>query len=72
MGCRSCESENLKKFIGLKNIDQPIVFVFPELSVCLDCGTAEFVVPEAELSQLATGEDDKLTLGLIEANQGAQ
>jgi hypothetical protein len=64
MGCRSCESENRKKFVGeigirspgLKNIDQPIVFIFPELSVCLDCGTAEFVVPEAELSQLATGE----------------
>ena len=40
-------------FIGLKNIDEPAVWVFSELAVCLDCGTAEFAVPEAELRQLA-------------------
>jgi hypothetical protein len=37
---------------GLKNIDKPTVWVFPELIVCLDCGMAEFVVPEAELRLL--------------------
>jgi len=42
--------------LGLKNLDKPTVFVFPELIVCLDCGTAEFVVPEAELRQLAKGD----------------
>jgi hypothetical protein len=41
---------------GLKNIDKPVVWLFPELTVCLDCGTAEFAVPEAELRQLAKGD----------------
>jgi hypothetical protein len=40
-------------FPGLKNLDQPIVWVFPKIVVCLDCGTAEFVLSEAELRQLA-------------------
>ena len=34
--------------LGLKNIDKPVVWVFPALIVCLDCGMAEFTVPEAE------------------------
>jgi len=42
-------------FPELKNIDKPVVWVFPEVVVCLDCGTAEFAVPEAELRQLAKG-----------------
>jgi hypothetical protein len=62
--CKSCGSVNQKKFNaemgicfpGLKNIDRP-VWVFPELIICLDCGMAEFNVPEAELRQLAKGED---------------
>ena len=61
MPCESCGSANQKKFIGemgirspgLKNIDKPTVWVFPELIVCLDCGTAGFVVPETELCLLA-------------------
>jgi hypothetical protein len=43
---------------GLKNIDRPVVWVFPELVVCLDCGTAEFAVPEAELRQLVKRDAD--------------
>jgi hypothetical protein len=43
-------------FPGLRNIGKPIVWVFPEVVVCLDCGTAEFVVPEKELRQLAKGD----------------
>ena len=50
MPCKSCGSINQSKctgkmafhFPGLKNIDKPVVWVFPELIVCLDCGTAEF------------------------------
>jgi hypothetical protein len=60
--CKSCGSVNQGKFsaelgihfLGLKSIDKPVVWVFPELVVCLDCGTAEFAVPE-ELRQLAKG-----------------
>jgi hypothetical protein len=60
MPCNSCESVNQKKFsveMGihspeLENIDKPVVWVFPDLVICLDCGTAEFAVPEAELRQL--------------------
>jgi hypothetical protein len=39
-------------FTGLKNIDKPTIWVFPELVVCLDCGHAEFGVPEDELAKL--------------------
>jgi hypothetical protein len=60
MRCKSCGSNNLGKFLGeiaihfpgLNNLDMPIVWVFPELVVCLDCGIAQFAVPEAELRQL--------------------
>jgi hypothetical protein len=63
MSCKACGSENLGKFggelaihfPGLKNIDEPAVWVFPELAVCLDCGVAEFVVPEDQLRLLAKG-----------------
>jgi hypothetical protein len=61
MPCKSCGSENLRKFTGeiaihlsgLKNINEPQVCVFPELVVCLNCGFAEFTVPETELRLLA-------------------
>jgi hypothetical protein len=64
MPCKSCGSLNQSKFTaemaihfpGLKNIDKPLVWVFSELAVCLDCGTAEFTVPKAELRHLATGD----------------
>ena len=47
MPCKSCGSVNQSKFTaemaihfpGLQNIDKPVVWVFPELVVCLDCGT---------------------------------
>jgi len=63
MPCKSCGSVNQNKFRGemgihfpgLKNIDKPVVWLFPELVVCLDCGTAEFAVPKAELRLLAKG-----------------
>jgi hypothetical protein len=43
-------------FLGLKNIDKPVVWVSPEVVVCLDCGAAEFAVPEGELRQLAKAD----------------
>jgi hypothetical protein len=64
MPCKSCASVNQRKFsgemgirfLGAENIDKPTVWVFPEVLVCLDCGTAEFAVTEAELRQLAKGD----------------
>jgi len=64
MPCKSCGSLNQSKFSGevaihfpgLKTIDKPIVWVFPELIVCLNCGTTEFTVPKSELRQLAKGD----------------
>ena len=64
VNCKSCGSDKQSKFAGeicihfsgLKNRDKPVVWVFPELVVCLDCGTAEFAVPEGELRVLAKGD----------------
>jgi len=58
--CNSCDSESMDRFRGeigihfpgLKNIDMPTVFVFPELLVCLACGHAQFTVPDDELRLL--------------------
>jgi hypothetical protein len=61
MHCVQCSSSNLVECIaeiqvhsrGLRNIDRPGIWVFPALFVCLDCGSARFSIPQAELSQLA-------------------
>lgn len=63
MSCKSCQSENQRnlngemgmQFPGLKGLDKPIVWLFPKVLVCLDCGFAEFTVPEKELRVLITG-----------------
>jgi hypothetical protein len=65
--CKSCGSDRQKKFTGeivihfpgLKNVDKPAVWVFPDVLVCLNCGSAEFAVPEAELRVLVTGEAEQ-------------
>jgi hypothetical protein len=64
MSRKSCQSGNQRNFSGelninfpgLRNATTPTVWVFSELVVCLDCGLAEFKIPEAELQRL-TGED---------------
>ncbi len=61
--CESCGSEKQKTFssetaihfLGLAGLNKPIVWVFPRVSVCLNCGLARFVVPERELEVLRTG-----------------
>jgi hypothetical protein len=63
MACRACGSdmqnalsgEIALHFPGLEGLNEPIVWVFPEVVVCLNCGLAQFAVPEAELSILAKG-----------------
>ena len=64
MSCKSCKSENQSifngeiaiHFPGLKGLDKPIVWVFPKLVVCLDCGFTEFAIPDTELRQLVEGD----------------
>ena len=61
MPCKTCGSVNQRKFDGeigihfpgLENLDKPAVFVLSKVAVCMDCGSAEFVVPEGELRQLS-------------------
>ena len=63
MLCRGCKSNRQSSFggevafhfPGLKGLNKPIVWVFPKLLVCLDCGLTEFIVPESELRVLAQG-----------------
>jgi hypothetical protein len=38
---------------GLKNLDNPGVWLHPKFFVCLDCGFAGITVPEPELASLA-------------------
>jgi hypothetical protein len=62
--CRMCSSGNIVAFggevaihfRGAKKIDLPTVWVFPELAVCLDCGTAQFTIPKPELRKLVRGK----------------
>jgi hypothetical protein len=39
-------------FRGLTFIGDPGILMFPKVLVCLDCGLAQFVVAERELSQI--------------------
>lgn len=58
--CRSCSSASITEvqaemnihFSGLRSLDQPSIFAFPRLLVCLDCGLTESILFEAELRQL--------------------
>jgi len=58
--CPSCQSGNQRKFTsevnihfpGMKGIDIPTVWVFPEILVCMDCGEAQLIIPEAERKEL--------------------
>jgi tRNA U54 and U55 pseudouridine synthase Pus10 len=61
--CKSCQSGNQGAFNsevcihfpGLENLDKPAVFTYPKIVVCLDCGHAEFSMPENELPSLVEG-----------------
>jgi len=58
MSCKLCMSNRQMEFLGeiclhfpggLESLDKPLVWVFPQVAVCLDCGTAQFIIPDAEL-----------------------
>ncbi len=66
MSCQSCQSacqrnfngEIAIHFPGLKSLGKQVVFVFPMLLICLDCGFTEFAIPEAELRRLVEAVRD--------------
>jgi hypothetical protein len=45
--------EMIIHFSGLKNVDNPGVWLFPKFLICWDCGFAQFKVPQTELASLA-------------------
>jgi hypothetical protein len=61
MACNACGSqmqntfngEIALHFLGLEGLNEPIVWVFPKVVVCLNCGLAQFAVPDEQLSILA-------------------
>ena len=61
MTCKACDSNRLSTFDGevaihfpgLEGLNEPIVWVFAKVVVCLGCGLAQFPVPKPELSVLA-------------------
>jgi hypothetical protein len=58
--CKSCGSAKLGEFTaeigihfpGLKNIDKPVVWVFPQVLVRLDSGVTEFIIPETQFHRM--------------------
>jgi hypothetical protein len=58
--CGHCSSGRQKEFPaevaihfgGLDGLDKPLVWVFPKLRVCLNCGATTLTVPERELRVL--------------------
>ena len=59
--CPSCHAPNQREFRaeinihfpGKKGLDIPTVWVFPVILVCMDCGAAQFTVPNAQRAELA-------------------
>ena len=60
MSCKSCQSDNQRNFNGELNIhfpgrkgwDKPTVWVFPPVTICVNCGCGEFMVHGEPLQQL--------------------
>jgi hypothetical protein len=60
MPCPSCASHNQSEFpvemvihpTGLKNVNNPGVWLFPKFLVCLDCGFSQYRVPPSALASL--------------------
>ena len=64
MICPSCQSQNQAEFTaemivhlpGPENLDKPGVWLFPKLSVCLDCGVSRFTIAEPSKLLLLTSD----------------
>jgi hypothetical protein len=63
MSCKQCVSDKQKvfrgelaiHFPGWEGLTKPPVFVFPKMTVCLDCGFVEFQLLAEQLAQLKDG-----------------
>jgi hypothetical protein len=63
MSCSLCSSTNESEFTaemmihfgGLKHLENPGVLIYPEMLVCLDCGSTRFRIAETDLSLLKQG-----------------
>ena len=63
MSCKLCSSTNETEFAaevmihfsGRRHLENPGVLTFPRISVCLDCGSTRFTIPETELSLVREG-----------------
>ncbi len=74
MTCKECYSDRQSvfngeiaiHFRGLEGLDKPIVWVFPEMVVCLHCGITRFTIPERELQVLSQGSPVKGAVVLAE------
>jgi hypothetical protein len=56
--CHSCASSRKAEFLGeicmhfpggLESLDKPLLWAYPKVVVCLDCGSVQFTLPEKEL-----------------------
>lgn len=65
MRCITCESEDQRQFqaeinihfAGLEALNKAGVLLFPTVLICLNCGSAQFTIPEKELRQLSEGSE---------------
>ena len=63
MTCKQCASDEQKNFNGelaihfpgWEGLNKPLVWAFPEMLVCMDCGFVEFELPAPQLAELNTG-----------------
>jgi hypothetical protein len=63
MACSRCDSYNRQNFNselaihfpGRDGPKKPTVLVWPELTVCMNCGFTEFTIPEKQLKVLLKG-----------------
>ncbi len=66
MPCKACQTDTIRihsgeialHVRGLEGLDMPVVWVFPNVTICLSCGMAEFHIPERELQLLQDSEEN--------------
>jgi hypothetical protein len=63
MRCRNCSAlpdaktfngEVAIHFPGLDGLNRPVVWTFPKMLVCLQCGFVEFILPDEVVEELRT------------------